>query len=362
MFRVRDVYFGIESGSPNIQKYTNKNLKLDLAQHNLNNVRRSDINYTCSFVVGFSEETSSDLNQTIDLALRCTGTNGTVQVNTVKPYAGSELYSIFQGNICFNDYSLMLDNTLDNDSLRLIKRHPSLFSAFYSMPSQFNINILNLFQVINSHDVLLKAIFSEFENPLTFFTHWHEWRVERNHQSSTPSTFKELGVQCNAFIKHLIDKHYLKIEFTPDLLDYFNTSYDWEFDTLSSPDTASIPSFHDLSTQPRSWIPSVCSHVVIKEFNYDVSSLFDVIENDAVPASYPREKHWVAFIAARVGEETSIYTRELDERSIRILNLADENKSIEDIIHISSESTPSIIEILRLFADCTIVEFRKNAQ
>ena len=61
------IYFGIESGSPKIQKTTNKNLDLnktiDIIQYSIS----KQLSITASFIYGFPEESELDLESTLQL-------------------------------------------------------------------------------------------------------------------------------------------------------------------------------------------------------------------------------------------------------------------------------------------------------
>lgn len=352
-----DIYFGIETGSPGVQKYIKKNLNLELARQHMDNVRRRNVNYTCSFVVGFSEETQADLHRTIDMALSFTGANGTIQVNTVKPYAGSEIFNLFRDDLHFNDYSLMLDINIDSDSLQLIKQHPILFSAFYSVPSRCSSNVLNLLQAINSHDVILKAVLSEYDNPLDFFVQWNEWRLE--HGMHTPHTYDELGAQCDAFIGHLIHNRYIHCEYLSDLFDFFGTFHNWKKPVLLRDTAPVIQSSFDLADRTCSLIPHVSAHAMIKEFSFDVMALFSAIESDAVPKTFPHGVQRIAFIALQGDDGTNVYARHLDDQSYDVIRKINGSATVDDIVNMLSMKKACIVDILNSLAATYVIEFRE---
>ncbi|HQK74506.1 MAG TPA: radical SAM protein, partial [Clostridiales bacterium] len=65
----RWIFFGIESGSPRMQRLIDKNLDLDKARRTLETCARLGIVTTTSFIVGFPGETREDLMQTVAYAL-----------------------------------------------------------------------------------------------------------------------------------------------------------------------------------------------------------------------------------------------------------------------------------------------------
>lgn len=65
----RWIFFGIESGSPRMQRLIDKNLDLVKARQTLETCARLGITTTTSFIVGFPGETREDLMQTVAYAL-----------------------------------------------------------------------------------------------------------------------------------------------------------------------------------------------------------------------------------------------------------------------------------------------------
>jgi radical SAM superfamily enzyme YgiQ (UPF0313 family) len=64
------LFFGVESASPRIQATIHKHLKSDEAIANIRELLDNGISATCSFVIGFPDESDTELSSTIDLATR----------------------------------------------------------------------------------------------------------------------------------------------------------------------------------------------------------------------------------------------------------------------------------------------------
>jgi len=131
----QSIFFGIESGSDKIQKSIRKNLKVDKAYELADICRHINIKMHASFIVGFPDETKSDLEQTLQIIFKLAFKGVFTQI--------SEL-SLLPGTPLFNNYvnQLKLDGSFSNFSqtvcgpaeLQLIQQYPKIFSSFYYLP------------------------------------------------------------------------------------------------------------------------------------------------------------------------------------------------------------------------------------
>jgi radical SAM superfamily enzyme YgiQ (UPF0313 family) len=64
------LFFGVESASPRIQASIHKHLRPDGALATIRELLDNGISATCSFVIGFPDESAAELSSTIDLAAR----------------------------------------------------------------------------------------------------------------------------------------------------------------------------------------------------------------------------------------------------------------------------------------------------
>lgn len=134
----RWVFLGVESGSPEMQKEIKKNLPLDRLPHVLKLLRENKIRLTLSFIVGFPNESESQINQTLLLALNSKRISPSLKVAiflfTFKK--GSELYVKAKENIGQAEFWVQSVSPLVTDLPAehvLIKKYPHIFPSFYRM-------------------------------------------------------------------------------------------------------------------------------------------------------------------------------------------------------------------------------------
>jgi radical SAM superfamily enzyme YgiQ (UPF0313 family) len=135
-----DIYFGLETGSPRIQKLIRKNLNLDDAMAKLRLASNLGIRVTTSLIIGFPQEQESDLADTLDLALRLRQWRprlGSVQVHLLAPLAGTDLTTAHFGELRYDGHiaGATSVNYLTEWEEREIRKQPTLFSSFYYCPN-----------------------------------------------------------------------------------------------------------------------------------------------------------------------------------------------------------------------------------
>ena len=176
------IYLGIESGSPRIQKLIRKNLDLQRAVETVKLISEAGIEFTASFIMGFPEETMSDLLKTVDLmlSLRYAGTgNESIQLHLLAPAPGTLLHHNNRLNLRFDGRfsDIALPNLLPDD-LELITRHPDVFSAYYyyDTPNIERTDLLCLHHFLTTLNVLPYTTYvlwkdERFHFPTMFFEH-----------------------------------------------------------------------------------------------------------------------------------------------------------------------------------------------
>lgn len=133
------IFIGIESGSPRMQKIYSKNLQLDILEKKLYLLRQYHIKPTFSFLIGHPLEDKSDVKQTFDVIERILQIieNTVIQLHKLSPHSGSKLFFEYADEITFESINISdqsMFEYLDDESIELIKEHKDIFSSFYSFP------------------------------------------------------------------------------------------------------------------------------------------------------------------------------------------------------------------------------------
>ena len=107
------IHYGVESGSPRIQKRLKKNLNLSKVKEVFRMTRKEGIEVLGYFMIGCPDEDTEDLQATIDLIQ--TLPMDYAHITVLTPYPGTELYQ-----------EALKNGFYDNDYWREFALHPSL--------------------------------------------------------------------------------------------------------------------------------------------------------------------------------------------------------------------------------------------
>ncbi|MGH9228111.1 MAG: RiPP biosynthesis radical SAM protein ApyD [Acidimicrobiales bacterium] len=133
------MYFGIETGSPRMQKISAKRLRLDLVEPVLDVCERLGIEATTSFITGYPEETQDDQDATLDLLGACfSRTAGTCipQLHLLTPEPGTPLFDQLGPSLRYDGYATPFNAwTLREEDREEVRRGPEIFSTYYYYPA-----------------------------------------------------------------------------------------------------------------------------------------------------------------------------------------------------------------------------------
>ena len=135
----RRIYFGVEAGSPRMQRISRKRLDLALVRPTLDITEALGIQTVTSFITGYPEESLEDHQQTLSLGMelhcRRVGLN-TSQLHFLTPEPGTDLVERYGDQLDFDaepaGFNLPI---LSSQELELIRSEPHLFGNYYSFPS-----------------------------------------------------------------------------------------------------------------------------------------------------------------------------------------------------------------------------------
>lgn len=132
------IFIGIESGSQRMQKIINKNLDLNLITNLIDYIQKYEINFICSFIYGFPEETITDLESTLQIILRLWKVGAkTIQLHKATFLPGTSMYDQYYDLLKYNQ--LCTDFTeqsyINDEAKEYIIQNKSVFPQFYTVPS-----------------------------------------------------------------------------------------------------------------------------------------------------------------------------------------------------------------------------------
>jgi radical SAM superfamily enzyme YgiQ (UPF0313 family) len=134
------VFFGIETGSPRLQRVVRKDLDLDRARSVLRECDRLGLNTTASLIVGYPGETARDLQATLSFFARTVRLDqADAQLHVLTPLAGTSLEVEYRSRLTFDDACSDIPEFGAGQGAAdrvLIKKHPEVFGQFYAFPNR----------------------------------------------------------------------------------------------------------------------------------------------------------------------------------------------------------------------------------
>jgi radical SAM superfamily enzyme YgiQ (UPF0313 family) len=327
----RGVFFGVETGSPRMQRLIDKDLDLEQAARRIDRCTSVGIPTTVSLIAGFPEETKEDMWQTVSFLVDASRHELVEpQLHIVAPLVGTPLHERFRGRLLFDDvlsdmsYQGLEQERCDKD---LITTFPDIFANFYGVPAPY----LDRAQLKHLRTFVLRAI--------DFF----QWITVALHQSrggiKTVFEVWEQVFPANISSGEGLELYYASPSFKKDFIQFVRSSYlrgtdsDDALDALllmgenistTRPDRSPVP-FSDareppLKQAPSMVVPLLRPEVGLMDFKVDICAVLDSLRlNHGLPASCKRS----VSVATRSRKPNTTDIVELTALSASFLKLCD---------------------------------------
>jgi len=237
------INYGIETGSPAMQKAIGKNLDLSAIRDIVSMSVDMGLHVITSFIMGFPEETGEDLKQTVDLMTWCfeKGKKAiAVGCSLLIPYAGSELYTRFRDQLVFNDYGPVAarrGSPYDDENISLIRQYPDIFPDYCHFPMKHlerrRLETLVEFVVLpmTVAPATFLVILQEKKDFLSLFSEWEAYNElldEEKRYRFDPlrgDSHCFFAAHFSGFVRALFSRGVFHAEYLAGLADYETTLY-----------------------------------------------------------------------------------------------------------------------------------------
>lgn len=210
----REIYYGIETGSPRMQRLVEKGLDLGGVRDTLRATERAGIKPTASFITGYPQEEVADQELTLDLIGDCLSLSACsmpVQLHLLSPEPGTKMLKDYADCVAYDGHVSDFNSPLlELDDADVIARNPDVFVNYHyfmgAMPRKRTVLVAGLYQLLhNLGRPLLVHLLGRFENRLgVLVQEFLEW------ESGTRSRSGPSGAQVIGFLRHRFgDDHYL---------------------------------------------------------------------------------------------------------------------------------------------------------
>lgn len=131
-----NIFFGIESGSNEMQRIINKRLNLNEADRIVKYCLNKGLKVTTSFIYGFPEETDETVSDTMSLAVKFQNYGCNVLTNMCHITNGTELYTRYKDALYFSEKTSFNQCIIGLDQLKpIITSNLHMFANFCDYPN-----------------------------------------------------------------------------------------------------------------------------------------------------------------------------------------------------------------------------------
>ena len=214
----RDIYFGVESGSPEMQRAIDKSLSLPSARQIIALCHQYGVSTTIGFIAGLPGESETSLRGTLDEAagyLQLAQT--TVHLFGFGPYRGSTNFETVEDQLVteldFVDFPL--DPLTSNENRALISAHRDVFARYSRLSEHASTGFVRTlevaeeyFPILNSLPALTAYFFEKAVDPYAQLKAWVEW-LDRHPPAGAPPYHSHLGCISDfiEFARHFSNEH-----------------------------------------------------------------------------------------------------------------------------------------------------------
>ncbi len=145
----RGVFFGIESGSEEIQKSINKRIDVESVITTIKMVAEFGMYTTASFILGFPGEKIDQLEKTLLLALECRRAGAYIEIQTLSPMLGTDIYNTYKDSCIFSEnyYQRLWLDYSDLRIHKIIEEDIEIFNFFHSFENYGDFNYIELYNI-----------------------------------------------------------------------------------------------------------------------------------------------------------------------------------------------------------------------
>jgi radical SAM superfamily enzyme YgiQ (UPF0313 family) len=365
----RGIFFGIETGSPRMQKIIDKGLDLEEAARVVASTGKHGIRITTAVISGFPQEERDDLKASVNFLMDCVRFDHvSPQLNILAPLAETPLHTEYRSQLVLDDVLSDMSHQgwhQDAADRELIASYPDIFPNFYGLPSPLGRTYCDEFNRFFMNGVarfrwLLLALHQESGNLLEVFDAWLNWGGRRKHPARYYATF-----EFTRELRHFLRTVYLK-RLNPSsvavagLVDY-HEALDAALSQSESGVTADLDSPSETVTLDS--VPRLAEGVRVFNVDADVKEIIDCLRaKERLDPAIRRP----TLLATRQSCENGVELLRIPSLSAQLLSLCDGRSSIREIMTQFSQRESTIDEGeadqvclygLRLLGQCALIEF-----
>jgi hypothetical protein len=192
----REIYFGVETGTAEMQTKIDKNLDLDEAERIIGKCLEAGIGATVGFIAGLPGESDTSLRSTLKKAFYFLGLSGTtIHLFGFHPNLGSPHFEKIKPNLVFDDHfvDFPLSDEVHAENCRLMESHFDTFTRYSRLSSYEGLDVGviraadEFFPMVNALRQLMLRVYAHVVDPLDILIAWTDSIASKNRERASPS-------------------------------------------------------------------------------------------------------------------------------------------------------------------------------
>ncbi len=337
-----EIYYGIETGSQELQKTISKNLDLEWSRKIVQKTAEVGIRPVTGFILGYPFETRQTLSDTLGRFFEYLEVGGfRAHLFTLSPFPESPMYRQF--GVPHLDrpaeyYDLPLTPAAAAAGEELKEGYPHIFASTYryrtpELPARLVDASEELSACVSMLRSLWPHLLKHYESTLDFYERWVDW-VEAYNDSRRPGVvFRHQAKPDDVieFVTQEMERLGIESSELTDLVRYEKMKLDGRY--LSGPQRVGVPLAEAIGLdtyvqQNTGWLAS--------EFDHDIQAL---LARRPAAESQAKDRRWVVVYKTA---DDQLTTLQVGERTRRMLERTKEPIRVESLLASGDEAAPDV--------------------
>jgi len=335
-----EIYYGIETGSQEMQQQIDKGLDLDWARKIVQTTADVGIRPVTGFILGYPFETKKTLEDTITRYFQYLEAGGyRAHMFILSPFPESPMYA--QYGVPHIDrpaeyYDLNLSEAARQPGERLKKEHLDVFASTYRYKTpEVPASLIDACEELSARVSMLRSLFPHllvhYGSILDFYTRWVEW-IEAYNDRRRPGTLYRHQAEADdllEFVELEMERLGIKTKVLHDLVRYEKMKLDGRY--LSGPKS---PPRVGVPLDPETYVEGNTGFL-ISEFDHDIQAL---LARRSPDESLANGRRWV--VVYKVNDE-ELATLQVGDHTKAVLDQVQTPVRVGDLLtHLGAEADP----------------------
>jgi radical SAM superfamily enzyme YgiQ (UPF0313 family) len=327
-----EIYYGIESGSAELQKKIDKGLDLDWSRHIVQTTAQVGIRPVTGFILGYPFETPQTVGDTLKRFFEYLEVGGyRAHMFTLSPFPESPMYKKY--GVPHIDrpaeyYDLPLTGRALEPGQRMKADLPHIFASTYRYGTpDVSSRLIDASEELSARVSMLRSLcpylLKHYESPLDFYQRWVDW-IEAYNDQRRPGTFFRHQAEADdllAFVELELERLGIKTGEIMDLVRYERMKLDGRY--LPSPKRVGVPMIEAIEADT---LVERNTGFLVSEFDHNIQALISRRSGDEARANGRR---WVVVFKTA---DDQLTTLQVGDRTRRLLESIENPVRVHDLI------------------------------